>query len=364
VFVPMLFVLPLGWVPAAVGAGYVLSIVGDRTREGHQVGRIFVLLSSSWYAFGPIAVLATLHVPTIYWHAWQVLLLAFAAQCLLDAAIATGREWLAHGVSPLVLAPFLVRAYLVDAMLAPAGLVAAFAAARDPVAFVFVLPSAGLLWMFARERRQHLDETLGLSAAYRGMVILLGDLIENDDAYTASHSHDVVGLVLALCEEMGLSAADRRDAEFTALLHDVGKIKIPDEIISKPDRLTDAERAIIDTHTIEGEKILATVGGDLTRVGKLVRSCHERWDGDGYPDRLRGEQIPLIARIICCCDAYSAITTDRPYRAARTTIEALAEIHRCAGTQFDPTVTEALARVLQRMPVTNQLARSPLAEAA
>ena len=139
--------------------------------------------------------------------------------------------------------------------------------------------------------------------------------------------------------------AERRDAEFTALLHDVGKIRIPASIINKAGPLDAEERAVIETHTIEGEQMLERVGGLLGHVGRLVRSCHEHWDGGGYPDRLAGEEIPLVARIVCACDAFSAMTTDRPYRAARTEHEALTEMQRCAGTQFDPRVVAALVRV-------------------
>ena len=124
--------------------------------------------------------------------------------------------------------------------------------------------------------------------------------------------------MLAVADELELSEAERRDAEFTALLHDVGKIRIPASIINKAGPLDAEERAVIETHTIEGEQMLERVGGLLGHVGRLVRSCHEHWDGGGYPDRLAGEEIPLVARIVCACDAFSAMTTDRPYRAART----------------------------------------------
>jgi HD-GYP domain-containing protein (c-di-GMP phosphodiesterase class II) len=144
---------------------------------------------------------------------------------------------------------------------------------------------------------------------------------------------------------MELGPKIRRDAEFTALLHDVGKIRIPAEIINKPGKLDPEERLVIEQHTVEGEKMLEKVGGVLGEVGHLVRSCHEHWDGGGYPDRLLGEAIPLVARIVCACDAFSAMTTDRPYRKAMSEDEALAELRRCAGTQFDPAVVEALAAV-------------------
>ena len=137
-----------------------------------------------------------------------------------------------------------------------------------------------------------------------------------------------------------------------ALLHDVGKIRIPAEIINKPGPLDAAERAIIETHTIEGERLLEQVGGLLGHVGRLVRSCHEHWDGNGYPDRLAGEQIPLVARIVCACDAYSAMTTDRSYRRARSPPKRSPSSHRCAGTQFDPSVVDALAAAIEATPAT------------
>ena len=209
-----------------------------------------------------------------------------------------------------------------------------------------MLPLVALLRTFAGERQRRIDHALELSDAYRGTAFLLGDVVEADDAYTGIHSRHVVDLVLAVCDELKLSSGDRRDAEFVALLHDVGKIRIPSEIINKPGKLDAAERAIIETHTIEGEEMLERVGGLLGHVGRLVRSCHEHWDGNGYPDRLAGEAIPLVARIVCACDAFSAMTTDRPYRAARTEAEAVDEMVRCAGTQFDPAVVAALARVV------------------
>jgi HD-GYP domain-containing protein (c-di-GMP phosphodiesterase class II) len=190
-----------------------------------------------------------------------------------------------------------------------------------------------------------IDHALELSQAYRGTAFLLGDVVEADDAYTGSHSRHVVDLVLCVADDLELSASDRRDAEFVALLHDVGKIRIPGSIINKPGPLTAEERTLMETHTIEGERMLERVGGMLGHVGHIVRSCHEHWDGNGYPDQLAGEDIPRVARIVCACDAFSAMTTDRPYRGARTRDEALAELQRCSGTQFDPVVVDSLLRV-------------------
>jgi HD-GYP domain-containing protein (c-di-GMP phosphodiesterase class II) len=184
-----------------------------------------------------------------------------------------------------------------------------------------------------------------LSRAYRGTALLLGDVVEADDAYTGSHSRDVVELVMAVGPRMGLDEDQLRNLEFAALLHDVGKIAIPNEIINKPGPLNDEERAIINTHTIEGEKMLENVGGALADVGRIVRSCHERCDGLGYPDGLVGTAIPVEARIVACCDAFNAMTTDRPYRAALPLAEALAELRTHRGTQFDPDVVDALVEI-------------------
>jgi HD-GYP domain-containing protein (c-di-GMP phosphodiesterase class II) len=202
--------------------------------------------------------------------------------------------------------------------------------------------------VFARERRVRIDHELELRDAYRGTAFLLGDVVEADDEYTGIHSHDVVELTLKVADELGLSARERRDAEFAALLHDVGKVRVPNSIINKAGPLDDDERAVMERHTIEGERLLLRVGGLLGEIGRVVRSCHERWDGKGYPDGLAGEQIPLIARIVSCCDAYNAMTSDRSYRKALAVEVAVEELRTCSGTQFDPQVVDALVTALLR----------------
>jgi HD-GYP domain-containing protein (c-di-GMP phosphodiesterase class II) len=242
--------------------------------------------------------------------------------------------------------------FLVDSLLAPIGLLAALAATASPPGFLLALPLVLLLAIFAKERSARIDNALELSHAYRGTAFLLGDVVEADDAYTGSHSRDVVELVLAVADELALDSRERRRAELAALLHDVGKIRIPNEIINKTGALDPEERALINTHTIEGQRLLERVGGLLGEVGIIVRSCHERFDGNGYPDALAGEDIPLVARVICCCDALNAMTTNRPYRKALLFADALAELERGAGSQFDPLVVDALVRV-----VTSQTGR-------
>ena len=151
---------------------------------------------------------------------------------------------------------------------------------------------------------------------------------------------------MAVADRLGVDEETRLKAEFGALLHDVGKVAIPNEIINKPGPLDDDEWAIMKTHTIEGQRMLERIGGLLSRVGVVVRASHERFDGGGYPDGLAGKDIPLASRIVSACDAYNAMTTDRSYRKALTTGVAVAELRANSGTQFDPTVVEALVRVV------------------
>lgn len=344
-FVPMLFLLPLGFVPVAVAAGIMLGNVVEHLEGKIHLERIFVRLANSWHAVGPVLVLAAAGEAAPSLRRWPVYAAALGAQFAFDFGAAAARERLALGVAPRLLVRYMSVAWLADCVLSPIGLLAAIAATDSPAAFLLSLPLAALLHSFARERRVRVDHALELTHAYRGTALLLGDVVEADDAYTGSHSRDVVSLSIAVAEELGLDARGRRDTEFVALLHDVGKIRIPNEIINKPGPLTPEERRLVETHTVVGEEMLDRVGGVLGNVGHLVRSCHERYDGGGYPDGLAGEEIPLVARIVCCCDAYSAITTDRPYRQGRSAAEALAELRRCAGAQFDPDVVTALERV-------------------
>jgi HD-GYP domain-containing protein (c-di-GMP phosphodiesterase class II) len=345
VLVPMLFALPLRAVPLVVAAALLAQSLADRRRP--SVERLLLLLPGALHTLGPVAVLALLGGLPLRWSAWAVYLLALAAQFALDFAAAAATSGFGLQVPIRQLARFMGWVYLVDASLAPIGLALAFATQGHAWLVALALPLVGLLRHFARERQRRIDHALELSDAYRGTAFLLGDVVEADDAYTGTHSRHVVDLVLAVCDDLGLSPTERRDAEFVALLHDVGKIRIPSSIINKPAALDADERALIETHTIEGQRMLEQVGGLLGAIGRLVRSCHEHWDGAGYPDGLAGRDIPLIARIVCACDAFSAMTTDRPYRVARTEREALDEMLRCAGTQFDPRVVDALVRAVQ-----------------
>jgi HD-GYP domain-containing protein (c-di-GMP phosphodiesterase class II) len=343
VLVPMLVLLPVTYVPLCVLGGLLLGGLPDYVRGRVPVDRSLLRFVNSWHAVGPALVLILAGEPEPTARNMPIYALALGAQFVFDFASTALRDRLGLGVSPLSLLRFMVWIWAVDSALTPTAMLAALGSQQDTYLVLFSLPLIGLLAYFARERRARIDHALELSHAYRGTALLLGDVVEADDAYTGLHSRDVVSLVLDVCDQLDLNARERRDAEFAALLHDVGKIRIPAEIINKPGKLTDEEFEVIKTHTVEGEKLLAQVGGLLGNVGHIVRSCHEDWDGTGYPDGLAGDAIPRVARIVRACDAFSAMTTDRPYRKALPVEDAIAELRRCSGTDFDPEVVEALA---------------------
>jgi putative nucleotidyltransferase with HDIG domain len=177
----------------------------------------------------------------------------------------------------------------------------------------------------------------------------LAKALEARDDYTRGHSDRVADLALAIASELALAEADCHLIYNSALLHDIGKIGVRDEVLLKPRKLTDEEMAIIRKHPSFGCAILGPLKF-LGRVAELVGCHHERWDGNGYPARLRGEEIPLASRIISVADAYDAMTSSRPYRAALSHREALDEIERECGRQHDPRVVEAFLRVIEKRP--------------
>jgi putative nucleotidyltransferase with HDIG domain len=173
----------------------------------------------------------------------------------------------------------------------------------------------------------------------------LAAALEAKDAYTGNHAHTIAELALAVGERLGMSARELRAVRLGALLHDVGKIGIPESILNKPGRLSAEEFAVMKQHTVIGADIISGIPG-MGEVMSLVRWSHERWDGNGYPDGLRGAEIPRGACVIAVCDAYHAMIEDRVYRRAMSQDVALAELRRCTGTQFMPAAVEALEQVL------------------
>jgi HD-GYP domain-containing protein (c-di-GMP phosphodiesterase class II) len=182
------------------------------------------------------------------------------------------------------------------------------------------------------------------SAGSQSRDVLLRALAERNPDL-GEHLSQVAELAVAVAIKMGLSPAEVEQIRHAADLHDVGKVAIPDAIISKPTALDDEEWEFIRRHTLIGERIISAAPA-LAPAAHLVRSSHEAWDGSGYPDGLAGPEIPLGSRIIAVCDAFDAMVSDRSYARAKTAEEAAAELRRCAGTQFDPRIVFFFVQLL------------------
>jgi len=205
-----------------------------------------------------------------------------------------------------------------------------------------------LLASIARQTRLALQTATSfetLERTFLATVEALANALEAKDENTSSHARWITDLALQVGEELGLEPHELKRLELGALFHDIGKIGVPSRILAKPGPLTADERALVETHPIVGERILAPIE-QLGEVRLIVRCAHEHFDGTGYPDQLVGEQIPLESRIVLACDAYHAMTTDRPYRRSLGEDEAKRRLVEASGTQFDPQVVDALLRVL------------------
>jgi diguanylate cyclase (GGDEF)-like protein len=204
-----------------------------------------------------------------------------------------------------------------------------------------------------RDRRRRREARLE-GEATAGQALLAA--LKARERYTAAHAEAVVALSTAVAEELGVSDEEVVHVAQVALLHDVGKLGVPESILQKPGGLTDAEWRIVRAHPAIGERVVASIAA-LAHLAPAVRAEHERWDGSGYPDGLAGAAIPLASRICLACDAWQAMTSDRPYRPALPEHAARAELRRHAGTQFCPRTVDALLTVLDGRP-------SPVPEAA
>lgn len=188
--------------------------------------------------------------------------------------------------------------------------------------------------MFDEQKKTHFE-----------VITALADVLEAKDSHTGSHSNRMYNYAMQIGEKLGLSAAEKERLSYVAILHDIGKIGIPESILQKPSKLTDEEFEIMKSHPIKGAEILKRVSF-LVPVAPLIRHHHERFEGNGYPDRLKGEEIPIQSRIVSIIDAYDAMTSDRPYRKSLGMEWAIGELKRCAGTQFDPQIVEIFISIL------------------
>jgi putative nucleotidyltransferase with HDIG domain len=194
---------------------------------------------------------------------------------------------------------------------------------------------------------------------YHETLASLANALASRDSSTRVHTEEVASLAVAVGERLQLSVAELEDLHLGALLHDVGKIRVPDSILNKSGPLSEEEWEVMRQHTLAGEAILAPLSS-LRGVLPIVRSHHERWDGHGYPDGLRGEAIPLGARIVAVCDALSAMSEDRPYRYWREPDAIREELTANAGWQFDPTCVTVLLEVLEEREQASRPQPAPI----
>ena len=198
-----------------------------------------------------------------------------------------------------------------------------------------------------RDRRQEAEDAYReLSSSYLQMVRTLAEVCESKDGYTRSHLDRTYQYAMALTRKVAPEYATRAEVGYGYLLHDIGKIGIPDAVLNKPGPLNDEEWAVMKTHPVIGESIVAPLKllGDAV---KIIRHHHERWDGKGYPEGLAGEETYLPARIFMLADTFDAMTTDRPYRRALPIHVALEEVEKHAGTQFDPELARAWIEIVE-----------------
>jgi len=186
-----------------------------------------------------------------------------------------------------------------------------------------------------------------LEHSYMQAVLTLANAVDAKDTYTGDHSQRLTHMALQIGEELGLTSLEIESIRYGAILHDIGKIGVPDGILNKPARLDEDEWIVMRQHPVIGERILAPIPR-LQGASRIIRHHHERYDGKGYPDGLAAEEIPIGARILTVVDSYSAIVDKRVYKDARTQAEAIAELNKNSGTQFDPRVVDVFLRLLSQ----------------
>jgi putative nucleotidyltransferase with HDIG domain len=201
-----------------------------------------------------------------------------------------------------------------------------------------------------KRSRELMDSYRRLEESSLEAIESLNATVDAKDPYTAGHSARVQRIALAVAAELGFDREQIDAVRFGGLFHDIGKIAVPDTILTKPDKLDDSEFELIKSHPADGAEIVSHFSR-LHATVPLIRHHHERWDGNGYPDRLAGNDIPVEACVVGLADAWDAMTTDRPYRSALTIDGAIDEVRRCRGNQFSPTVVDAFFAALRRQPV-------------
>ena len=338
--------MPVAVVPLAVLLALLLAGGFEVWRGNLRPLRLLLTPGNSWFAIGPVAVFAVAHTEPRYAGAGAAADRARGPVRgrlqRLDAALRGGPG---AGLAAQLRESWV---YLIDIALTGMGLVVAEQVHEHPFVALAPLPLLGLLAWFAGERRQRLVSLLELNSAYRGTALVLGDVVEADDGYTGVHCRGVLGLALAVAEELGLDAEQRRNLEFGALLHDVGKIAIPKEIVNKPGKLDPDEWQLIKTHTVEGQKMLDRIGG-LHARRRPDRALPPRALGrrrlPGRPGR-RGDPAGGTDRHLLRLLERDAHRPCLPQGAAAG--GRVGELRANAGRQFDPRIVEMLTAIVAR----------------
>jgi putative nucleotidyltransferase with HDIG domain len=186
-----------------------------------------------------------------------------------------------------------------------------------------------------------------LKKLYDGLILSFVNALDAKSPWTKGHSERVANYAIATAKEIGLKEKDIETLRTAALLHDIGKIGTYEVILDKPERLSIEELAIVKMHPVKGEEILSPIS-QLKDIFPIIRSHHERMDGEGYPDGLKGDEIPLLSRIIAAADSFDSMISERPYRLKLSIEDAVSEIKKCSGTQFDPQVVEAFSKAIKK----------------
>lgn len=268
----------------------------------------------------------------------------FVLNFLLFAPVA----WFRRGLSPRgwfaeAFGPFLP--YHIFFLTLSLGLLYSFDRLGPPGFTLFFLPVVGLIYAFRAFAHQR-ELTRSLERFSLQMAASMISALDLKDNYTAQHSAAVAQYALDTAGVLKMSPKQRNVAHLAGLLHDLGKISVPDEILNSHERLGAAEWAVIQGHTSAGQSVVSNMN-EFEELGKIIRHHHERYDGSGYPDGVMADQIPLISRVVAVADSYSAMVSDRPYSSKWQPEEAIAELRAKAGSQFDPRVVEAFLSVLE-----------------
>lgn len=314
------------------------------TSMAYNVGQLLLLTIAGGWVFEVVALasVSSLEVPAGA-YSWVRTLLAIAAMALIcglgNIALVNLGAWVAYGDS--IRSRFAETSWVMPSQVALAfvGYLIALVLNISILGFfLFVFPL-----VVARQIHVNYEKA---RVGYIDTIRSLVGAVEAKDPYTRGHSERVSESCVAMGKVIGIDSRQLQDLEYAALLHDVGKLAIPQEILTKPGKLTDRQYCTVQEHSSRGAEMVSRITA-LRALAQPVRHHHERWDGTGYPDNLAGDAIPLMARVLCVADSYDAMTSARSYRRALSSREAATELVRCAGTQFDPSVvTHFLSEVL------------------